>query len=203
MLGFQGAHFGKHCPGGQTNSLLHSVTGPFEEAECASVQQKENRPYLASILNMLLYVVGFRTCYPQIWHLGILSILSRRIFFFKKWQGQKGPCDPQPFALHLWKREINPPCEGYPTWTRREGDGESRAGKSAWTLLNSLVSFWLLLHHLLPLAQTPRSCQSFTNLFSTHLKSIEAFCSGCFGSSFSCEVSHVRVKFKKTNMLFC
>ena len=36
-------------------------------------------------------IEGFRTCYPKIWHLGVLDIL--RLRNLRKWQKQEGHCD--------------------------------------------------------------------------------------------------------------
>ena len=63
----------------------------------------------------------FMTCYPKIWYLGILNILSWR--GLRKQQEQEAYSDlPSPyFTLLPWEQEINFPCEMYPPCTRRKG----------------------------------------------------------------------------------
>lgn len=63
-------------------------------------------------MGLWVLVMGLRTRYPQIWHLGLKTVLSRRSL--RKWQKQEGLSNlpPSPFFL---KQEINVPRETIPS----------------------------------------------------------------------------------------
>ena len=79
-------------------------------------------------MSLLVQVMGFRTSYPQIWHLGPKTVLSQRSL--KKWQKQEGHSD-LPTSPSFLKQEINVPNETIPSLHMRTevvlvtGDGNT------------------------------------------------------------------------------
>lgn len=63
-------------------------------------------------MGLWVLVMGFRTSYPQIWHLGPKTVLSQRSL--RKWQKQEGLSDLPPCPSFL-KQEINVPRETIPS----------------------------------------------------------------------------------------
>lgn len=61
--------------------------------------------------------MGFRTCYPTIWHLDIVNILSWRNLRIQ--QKQEGHSDFLPFFSHKTGQKTS--CERFPPCTQRKG----------------------------------------------------------------------------------
>lgn len=69
-------------------------------------------PAPSGVSHIHLLLLGLRTCYLKIGHLGMLYVLSLRSL--KKWQNQRGP-------FFFLRQVIKSSYEGYPLWTHRAG----------------------------------------------------------------------------------
>ena len=132
----------------------------------------------------------FRTCHLQntsLWHVDWL--------FWNKSTSETIPV----------KKKFWPPCEKYAPCSRRIEKvlitrvREFGSNKSIGTNFLTLIFIFLLnfhhFHHLLPLAQTPLSCQFFTNALFLCPNGIKASSFGhFFRFSLSFENSYVHVK---------